>query len=662
MKTTNRKRIAVALLAGMGVAAAVAQSLPDPAGSLAVDHAECALFGPMRDKLIESGLAAQARRRYGLSELTAQVVPMLGGAGKGRNYIVPGGSRTDVFQQLDSLGVIDYHLFKAMQDAQAQPAPRSTDYEFCRRVTFDLIGRAPSLDRLQRFVADPDPQKRARYIDELMARPEWVDKWQMFFSDLLENSTNNNQVNRFADGRNAFYNYIRDSLAANKRYNVMVTEMLTASTGNTYESGQAGFILGGFVTGSPRGNQDIFDQLAANTAEKFLGIAHQNCIICHDGRGHIETLSVWGRRATRLEAYGLASFFSRTNHRRIRVNPDSVNPYYYAIEDNTVFRTDYPLNTTTGNRPPREPIGSIRNVAPEYPFGDKGKPNPGESHRAALARLLTNDIQFARATVNYIWKQFFVRGIVEPANQFDLARLDPDNPPAAPWTIQPTHPALLNALARDFVENGFDLKDLMRKIANSEAYQLSSRYEGTWKPEYETLFARKFVRRLWGEEVMDAIVQTSNIANAQLNVNGLGRLSWAMQLPDTFRLPNDAVGSFLDSFLRGNRIDEDRRLDGSVPQALNLMNDPFVHTRTRASGTGAAASLARQLLTRYAPGNDAVLVREMFLTVLNRPPSDEELNGALAAFARAAGNAARQAQVEDLLWALYNKVDFVYNY
>jgi hypothetical protein len=469
-------------------------------------------------------------------------------------------------------------------------------------------------------------------------------------------------VNRFAEGRNAFYQYVKDSLVANKPYNVIASELISSSGPNTYEDGRLGFVLGGFVTGGPRTGQDLFDQMAANTAEKFLGIAHENCVLCHDGRGHLDPLSVWGRRETRLKAWQLAAFFSRTSPRRVNLNPPVNNPYYYAIEDNVQFRVDYPLNTTTGNRPPRLPLGTIRNVSPEYPFAGGGKPSPGENYRVALARFITADIQFSRAAVNYIWKQLFVRGIVEPANQFDLLRLDPDNPPAAPWTIQPTNPALLNALAKDFADNGFNLKDLMRKIATSDAYQLSSRYEGTWKPEYEKLFARKFVRRLWGEEVMDGIVQMSNIPNTQINVTGLGRLSWAMQLPDTFRTPAEPLGSFLDSFLRGNRIEEERRLDGSVPQALNLMNDAFVHTRTRASGNGEAASLARQLLTRYGAPSNNLLVNEMFLTVLNRPATEEELLTATSALSRATGNAARQAQVEDLLWALYNKVDFVYNY
>ena len=455
---------------------------------------------------------------------------------------------------------------------------------------------------------------------------------------------------------------MKESLGANKRYNVIASELISAAGPNSYEDGKLGFVLGGLVTGGPRTGQDIFDQLAANTAEKFLGIAHENCVLCHDGRGHLDPLSVWGRRETRLKSWQLAAFFSRTGYHRVVANPPA-NPYYYAIEDNTTYRVDYPLNTTTGNRPERQPIGSIRNVAPEYPFANRGTPNPGENYRVALARLLTADIQFSRAAVNYIWKQFFVRGIVEPANQFDLMRLDPDNPPAEPWTIQPTNPALLNALAQDFADNGYDLKDLMRKIVTSEAYQFSSRYEGTWKPEYEKLFARKFVRRLWGEEVMDSIVQVSNIPNTQLNVPSLGgRLPWAMQLPDTSRTPAEPLGSFLNSFLRGNRIEEERRLDGSVLQALNLMNDAFVHTRTRASGNGDDASLVRQLLTKYTATSNNLLVNEMFLTVLSRPATEEELLTATAAFTSATTAATRQAQAEDLMWALYNKVDFVYNY
>src|SRR5262249_44483226 len=155
-------------------------------------------------------------------------------------------------------------------------------------------------------------------------------------------------------------------------------------------------------------------------------------------------------------------------------------PYYWVVEDNTRIRADYQLNTLTGNRPARcaggaAPVSGRCNatgtVAPTYLFSGRG-PNAGENYREALAREVTADFQFARATVNYMWKEFFGRGIVDPADQFDPARLDPDNPPPDPWTLQPSNARLLNALAQDFIDNGFDLKKLMRQITTSQAYQL----------------------------------------------------------------------------------------------------------------------------------------------------------------------------------------------
>ena len=105
-------------------------------------------------------------------------------------------------------------------------------------------------------------------------------------------------------------------------------------------------------------------------------------------------------------------------------------------------------------------------------------------------------------------------GIVDPPDQFDPARLDPNNPPPAPWTLQPSNPDLLNALAEDFIANNYDIKHLMRLIANSNTYQLESQYDpNTWNPNWQPLFARKLVRRLWGEEVADSISLSSNIPN-----------------------------------------------------------------------------------------------------------------------------------------------------
>jgi hypothetical protein len=275
----------------------------------------------------------------------------------------------------------------------------------------------------------------------------------------------------------------------------------------------------------------------------------------------------------------------------------------------------------------------------------------------ALGRFVTSDFQFARAAVNYVWAQFFGRGIVDPPNTFDPARLDPDNPPPAPWTLQPSNARLLNALAQRFIENGYSVRWLMREIANSDTYQLSSRYGGQWNPAWEGYFARKFVRRLWAEEIHDALAQSSGLVPSY-NVAGFSTLgfptvSWAMQLPDVVTVPGGAVTTFLDNFLRGNRDDADRKPEGSVLQALSLMNDQLVAARLQATGANASPLIAANLSKA-----DADLVNTVFLTVLSRYPSDAEKTTALASLK--AGD--RTQAVRDLVWSLYNKVDFVFNY
>ena len=193
----------------------------------------------------------------------------------------------------------------------------------------------------------------------------------------------------------------------------------------------------GVVGGGPA--QDIFDSQAANMADQFLGLAHVNCLLCHNGRGHLDSLSLWGSQTTRAQAWGLAAFMSHTWTRSIATPPDPNNPNarynYYSLDK---YTTDYNLNTTTGNRPARQPIGTVKTITPAYLF-DGQAPAKGEDYRVALAQCVTGDFQFARATVNYMWAAFFGRGIVDPPDQFDPARLDPDNPPPAPWTLQPSN-------------------------------------------------------------------------------------------------------------------------------------------------------------------------------------------------------------------------------
>jgi hypothetical protein len=297
-------------------------------------------------------------------------------------------------------------------------------------------------------------------------------------------------------------------------------------------------------------------------------------------------------------------------------------------------------------------------VPPQYIFnGDS--PKPGENYRVALARDVTNDIQFARATVNYLWAQFFGRGFVDPPDTFDPARLDPQNPPPAPWTLQPSNARLLNMLAERFVSTGYDLRALMREIVNSDVYQLSSRYNGQWNAAWEPYFARHYVRRLWGEEVHDALVQSSGVLPSYsitgFTDSGFAKPSYAMQLPDVADSLDGNTNTFLDSFLRGNRDDQPRKEDGSILQALNLMNHPLVESRVKAIG-----STASQLIAQNLNKSNADLVNTLYLSILSRYPTDDEKAKSLA-YLPASGSA-RTTAIQDLVWSLYNKVDFVFNY
>jgi Protein of unknown function (DUF1549)/Protein of unknown function (DUF1553) len=623
-------------------------------------QSDCPYFGSQREEYVGQALRAMGARsqtgRGSLSSLTGQVSRMMAN--------IAGGGHTTTAGQPHPAGSIDSYIFADFQKNGITPAPSTTDWEFIRRVTLDLTGRIPTPGRVVAFVADTVPNKRANLVEELLASPQWVDKWTMYFGDLYLNTATrpSTSLRRFPEGRNAFYQWIHDSLANGKPYNQMATELITGTTTDSYNDGASNWIINGFITGGP--NQDIMDSMTANVFDTFMGIAHVNCLLCHNGRGHLDSLSLWGSQTTRYQAWQLAAYLSRTTMSRGYPDSTNKNVYYWAVQDNG--KTDYALNTTSGNRPARvAPTGCKSGqpcfyVSPEYIFnGDT--PRPGENYRVALARETTSDFQFARASVNYMWAQFFGRGIVDPPDTFDPARLDPNNPPPSPWTLQPSNAALLNALAQHFVASGYNLKALMREIVNSDTYQLSSRYNGEWNPAWEPYFARKFVRRLWSEEVADAVAQSSgtmpSYAMTGFTDHGYAKVSYAMQLPDVVGAPtgDSNTSALLDSFIRGNRDDQPRKPDGSILQALNLMNNNVVVQRSHASGTNAS-----QLIVQNLNRSNTDLINTLFLTILSRLPSTDEMATAQAAIP--AGGSSRTAAVQNLVWSLYNKVDFVFNY
>lgn len=572
--------------------------------------------------------AQQARRELALDR-TYKVTSLLS---ERRELVAPATPRN----------FIDTYIFAKMQRDAVAPARGSSDTEFLRRVYLDLTGRIPSADDVRAFLANNSASKRDEVINSLIGSNEFIDRWTMYFGDHLKNVANNVNVNRYAEGRNAFYWYILNSIASNKPYHSFVGEMLVA-TGNSWDYGPANYLLGYRQAMGPA--QDIYDFMWVHVATQFLGQQTYDCIACHDGRGHLDQLNLAASRATRMESWKLAAFFSRVN---IAQPAGQGNRPYNVTERATGA---YNLNTTTGNRSPRQPTGGVSVVQPEYIFSGQRASN---NFRESLAEFITQDPQFARATVNYIWAELMGLGIVDPPDSFDMARLDPRAPPPSPWTVQPSHPELLEALALEFINSGYDLQHIIRTIAQSTSYQLSSRYDGDWRDSYAPYFARKLVRRLDAEELHDAIVKATGVPVAY-PIAGFEPIRWAMQLPDT--VEGRGAGNILSVFGRGNRDNIARTSEGSILQGLTLMNDNFVVTRVRASAANSTTpNLTRRLLNAQWP--DDGIVHEMYLTLLGRYPNSAEQAAALQHFQ----GRDRQQAVENLVWAVMNKVDFLFNY
>ena len=666
-----------------------------------MDHAGCTLFGPERDKYMRVGLAAETAAAEKRSALTIGVVNQL----KPLRSPLRGRSHRPATPPTGPISgdSIDDFIFGTLERQRIAPAPPTTDAEFLRRVTIDLIGRIPTQDEAIQFLTDGSSDKRTNLVNTLLADSRWADRWAMFYGDLFRNTQVTAQVNRYPGGRDSLHLFLRESLRANRPYDQIARDLISASgvaDGRpwpnsfsrtspfaTYEdyigflnntpatASAASYIVGGRTGGGPI--HDTYDTLAVNATRDFLGITHMDCILCHDGVGHLESLNAWGVAAKRADAWGMSAFFRSVWLRRPSYFAPPRNgqtrgprpPYWVVVNAAREIRNQrgnlvagaYTLDTTGGNRPERA-SDSATEAYPWYFFTNAG-PNGGESDQQALARLLTADKQFARAAVNYIWAELFGRGIVDPPGQFDLLRMTSNVLPDDSWDVQPSHPELLEWLADKFVENGFNLKWLMAEIVNSDAYQLSSRYDGAWSPTYDRYLARHQVQRLGAEALYDSItIATATPLQFPLprqTRTSLGNLTFALQLPDVQNMPanarNNPAGGltiqFLDAFFRGDREESPRSSEVSILQALHSMNNELVLQRIRASADQSA-------LGALLDQDDQTLVGLLYVRVLGRFADPDELSQGVAYMQ----GGDRRERAEDLMWTLMNKVDFVFNY
>jgi len=537
---------------------------------------------------------------------------------------------------------IDDFIFSKMERDKIPHAGLSTDTEFLRRVTLDLTGRLPEVDAIRKFVADQDPEKRKKLIDSLMAASvaglrrklstPFLDRWTYWFGDLFRSNDGH-----LAKGREIFNDYIYHSLLANVPYDQFVREMLTASARTNWTNGPVNMLARDYVNetdDSIINNEDTYDQWVISSFKNFLGI-NVECISCHDGRGHLEKINHWLARKKREEVWAQAAFFAGA--RLWRPYGDYSN---FALTDDG---KGYDLTRKSVTRPQR----FAADVSPAFLLTGE-KPRPGENLREAYARMLTSDLQFARATVNLIWAELMGVGIVDPPFAFDLDVLN----------TQATHPELLDTLAKDFQAHHYDLRYLIALIANSSTYQLSSRFDGQWKPQYAPYFARHFVRRLPAAQIWDAICQSTNLPLEIPILRTDRKVKYVLQTLDPDDLNAKEVkplADLLSSFGHYNRYavgDDSGGTKGSVLQASILMNNPLIRDRVKAQ----KGSRLLKLLESEPARSNGEIVEELFLATLSRFPSDGEREMAVKLLQEY-----RTQGAEDLLWALFNRVEFIAN-
>lgn len=571
-----------------------------------------------------------ARPDKEVSDLTSQVAGKLAHTGAAGQRIV-------------ARNLIDQHLFGQMAKDQIPHAPLANDYEFCRRIYLDLTGRIPTTEQLKQFVNNPAANKRDKLIDELLDSQAWVEHWGYWYGDLVRAC-----ANRIGNpALKHFDQWLRQSIKEDKPYNQLVTEMLTASAPNTNwmpDAAAAGFLTRWHITGLTMYDdnyEDTADEIIVNASRIFLGLNYQ-CISCHGGKGFLEKVSLDLVSKKRSDFWAMAAFFGK-----MRVRVITYQDRYTITEDGTGYDT----KGWSQVRLQREG-GQIQ---PTFMLTGE-KADPTKPLRPQFARMLTTHPQFARATVNLLWKQFFGLGIVDPVDSFDMARQEPQAALPAPWTCQPTNAALLNALAGDFAKQRFSLKQLMRTMVRSSAYQLSSRFDGEWKESYTPYFARHYVRLLSAEQVHDAIAQATQVfgdykRNDYVYGTALAPVRFWTEAASPEDINNGEAKNFLRTFGQANREQFDRQSVGSILQAMMLMNSPFVTRRVQA----AQGSLVEQLV--QSAKSNVEIVDELYLATLSRYPLPQEKQLALAWLAQQ-----RQQGAEDLHWSLLNKLDFVFNY
>lgn len=425
-----------------------------------------------------------------------------------------------VWNDVPAHNYIDERVDEKLRQLQFVPSGLCTDDEFLRRVYLDVIGRLPSPEEVESFLADSSETKRAKVIDQLLERPEFAKFWALKWGDLL-------RLTKQQVGSDAVYKYhrwIERAIASNMPYDQFATELLTAS-GSTHINPAANFYR---TAGDTNDCVESISQI-------FMG-ARLQCAKCHN-----HPFERW----TQDNYYGMAAFFNRVQRKKTP-KPDELFIWVSQSGEVTQPRTQ-------------------QQMAPWLPGEGDVAESEVHDRRELFAAWLTGPSNpfFARMEANRIWSHLLGKGIVDPPDDFRDS-----NPPS--------NPALLDALSQDFASSGFDRKHLIRTILNSRTYQASS-VPHEFNREDTKYFSHFEPRLLSAEQLLDAIC---DVTQRRESFSGLPAATRAVQLP----APDLVNHEFLKTFGQPERqtvCQCERSSESNLGMAIQFFNGKLIFDKLR---------------------------------------------------------------------------------
>lgn len=546
---------------------------------------------------------------------------------------------------------VDREVFAKLKRLNVIPSDLSSDTEFLRRVTIDTIGSLPTPEQVRAFVADKDPNKRDKKIDELLSHPMHAALWATKFCDITGNNTDVLEQPREKYSK-MWHDWFRKRVADNMPYDEIVKGVLCATSRDGKEPTEwlqeikaiDEALKTGFDTKyADRPTLDLYwrrqnanvpiEQWGEKAAAAFLGVRLE-CAQCHK-----HPFDRW----TQTDYRSFANIFAQV---KFAISPESQK----ALKDELEARKKAGANNKNRLAPLREVYATNVKATPlMHPetngsLGAKALGGPEiDIRKVPDARVdLYNWMRdpenpfFARSFANRVWGHYLGVGIVDPIDDFSLA-----NPPS--------NPKLLDALAKDFAEHKYDIRHLERTILRSRTYQLSSAPNATNKLDRNN-YSHSYVRRMMAEVVVDVL-------NSALDVSE----QWGKDVPSGIRaievapsrVQNPQLAYIFRIFGRSPRsmaCDCERSMEPALPQTLYLMTDATLQGKLAKSR---AATLAK------STKSDEEALEELFLATLSRSPNPAEKE-AFAAYR--AKKKDRQTAFVDTLWALINTREFILNH